>query len=250
MSAIQSNTNAPIDFSRSAVSRYLQLASLFRNRVESGEWPLDKQIPTVDELAAACNVARATVRQALDVLEDEKLIARFRAKGTFVIAKPQDQLWCEVATDWSGQLLSPEGATIEVLQERNRQPAPQMDIAGGKLTEFYQHWRRRHWRNGKPYYFGDVYIDEKIGKKISDKTFETKTSMRILRDLPGLEIAEAHQTLTLGSADPTIADILKIPLNSAIAYVSRKAIDQKGHVVFYGKGIYRGDVIRLNIKLK
>jgi GntR family transcriptional regulator len=74
--------------------------------------------------------------------------------------------------------------------------------------------------------------------------------MRILRDLPGLEIAEAHQTLTLGSADPTIADILKIPLNSAIAYVSRKAIDQKGHVVFYGKGIYRGDVIRLNIKLK
>jgi GntR family transcriptional regulator len=50
-------TDAPIDFSRSAVSRYVQLASLFRHRVESGDWPVGAQIPTADDLAAACSVA-------------------------------------------------------------------------------------------------------------------------------------------------------------------------------------------------
>jgi GntR family transcriptional regulator len=242
--------DAPIDFNRSAVSRYVQLASLFRHRVESGEWPLGAQIPTVDALAASCNVARATVRQALDQLEEEKLIARYRAKGTFVIAKPQEQFWCEVATDWSGQLMAPEGVTIEILQARNRQAPPPLDRPIGRIAESYQHWRRRHWRNGKPYYLGDVYIEDSVCARIPKKSFETKTSMRILRDLRGLEIAEAHQTLTLGSADPVLAELLQIPLNAPVAYVTRVAVDQDGRVVFVGKGIYRGDVIRLDIRLK
>lgn len=241
---------AVIDYSRSAVPRYVQLASLFRHRVESGTWPIGGQIPTVDELADSCSVARATVRQALDVLEQERLIARYRAKGTFVIAKPQEQFWCEVATDWSGQLMAPEGATIEVLVRRERRTPPAPDNPVGTMAEHYQYWHRRHWRNGKPYYLGEVYIDERVCARIPKKAFETKTSMRILRDLPGLEIVAAHQTLTLGSADPLIAEMLQLPLNAPIAYVTRTAVDQSGCVVFIGKGIYRGDVIRLDIKLK
>jgi GntR family transcriptional regulator len=62
---------AAIDLNRSAVSRYIQLATLFRRRVEQGAWKLGDQIPTVDELAAECGVARATIRHALDLLEEE-----------------------------------------------------------------------------------------------------------------------------------------------------------------------------------
>ena len=35
-----------LSVSRSAVSRYLQLASLFRRRIEAGEWQVGQQIPT------------------------------------------------------------------------------------------------------------------------------------------------------------------------------------------------------------
>jgi GntR family transcriptional regulator len=241
---------AAIDFSRSAVSRYVQLASLFRRRVESGEWQVGQQIPTVDELAVECQVARATVRQALNLLEDEKLIARYRAKGTFVIGKPQEQFWCEVASDWSGQLIAPEGVTIEILTRGERRAPAPPDPLIGTMAPFYQHWRRRHWRNGKPYYLGDVYIDERVCERIAPESFETKTSMRILRELPGLEIAAAHQTLTLGSADPALAELLQLPLNAPVAHVARSAVDSDGRLVFVGQGIYRGDVVRLDIKLK
>jgi GntR family transcriptional regulator len=239
-----------IDFTRSAASRYVQLASLFRRRVESGQWAVGDQIPTVDDLAAECQVARATVRQALDLLEDEKLIARYRAKGTFVIGKPQEQFWCEVASDWSGQLIAPDGVTIEILTRGERLAPPLPDPMVGTMAPHYQHWRRRHWRNGKPYYLGDVFIDERLCQRIAPESFETKTSMRILRELPGLEIAEAHQTLTLGSADPALADLLQLPLNAPVAHVGRTAVDAKGCLVFVGQGIYRGDVVRLDIKLK
>lgn len=250
MTSNQNKASTAIDFSRSAAARYVQLASLFRRRVESGQWPLGEQIPTVDDLAEECSVARATVRQALNLLEAEKLIARYRAKGTFVTGKPQEQFWCEVASNWDGQLIAPEGITIEILAARDRRIPTNVDLSLGKMADSYQYWRRRHWRNGKPYYLGEVFIDETICKRIPAKAFETKTSMRILRDLPGLEIVEAHQTLTLGSADPEIAELLELPLSAPIAHVHRSAIDKNGTIVFIGRGIYRGDVVRLDIKLK
>src|SRR3954454_779146 len=92
---------AALDLNRSAVSRYIQLATLFRRRIEQGAWRTGAQIPTVDDLAAEYGVARATIRQALDLLEADGLIERFRAKGPFVRAAP-NRLWCEVETDWSG----------------------------------------------------------------------------------------------------------------------------------------------------
>ena len=49
----RASTGPKVDFSRTAVARYIQLASLFRRRIESGQWVPGQQIPTVDELAAA-----------------------------------------------------------------------------------------------------------------------------------------------------------------------------------------------------
>ena len=106
-----------VDLDRSAVARYIQLAGLFRRRIEAGDWAIGRQIPTVDDLTTECRVARATVRKALDMLEDEGLIERYRAKGTFVRERPRRELWCEVATDWSGLLAPRDDAVIEVLSD-------------------------------------------------------------------------------------------------------------------------------------
>ena len=103
--------------SRSSVARYIQLATLFRRRVESGKWPAGTQLPTIDDLVVEFGVARATIRQALGLLESEGLIARYRAKGTFVTDKVKAHLWLDVTTDLRGMLNSRDGATIEVLED-------------------------------------------------------------------------------------------------------------------------------------
>src|SRR3546814_13956645 len=93
----------------------MRLATLFRRRIEAGQWPLGSQIPTVDRLADECGVARATIRQALDLLQGEGLIERHRGKGTFVRRHPTEALWCAVATDWSGLLRPSHAARLEPL---------------------------------------------------------------------------------------------------------------------------------------
>src|SRR5580658_7826837 len=160
-------SEARADLTRSAVSRYLQLATLFRRRIQSGHWPLGVQIPTIDELAAECGVARATIRHALSTLEAEGLVERFRAKGTFVRKRPQDRLWCEVETNWAGLLSARQGAVIEVLSHDVGQVPPVRPHPIGDLADSYRRLRRRHWQQGEPFLLTEVFLDEKLSKDMT-----------------------------------------------------------------------------------
>jgi GntR family transcriptional regulator len=240
----------PIEFSRTGISRYNQLASLFRRRIEAGQWAVGDQIPTVDELAEECGVARATIRQALDLLEAESLIERFRAKGTFVLRRPKDDLWCEVGTDWSGLLRPSYDATIEVLKDERKADLPSTGDEIGTQAPSYRHVRRRHWRDGQPFLLADLYIDDRLRGRISKKDLSSKTALRLISEVPGLEITDAKQTLTIGSADPETSDLLTVPLGAPVANVRRQAVDRTGVLVLLANGIYRGDVVRFDIKLR
>lgn len=239
-----------VDFSRSAIARYIQLATLFRRRIDSGQWPLGSQIPTVDELAAECGVARATIRQALDILEDEKLIERYRAKGTFVRRRPQEELWCAVATDWSGLLRPSHTARLEVLSDDAGVKLERVAYPIGTLAPAYRHLHRRHWRHDMAFLLTDVYVDERLRDRISREDIETKTALRLIADVPDLEIVEAQQTLTIGTADMETAEALAMPLNAPVAFVHRRAVDRDGIAVLIAEGIYRGDVVRFDVKLR
>jgi GntR family transcriptional regulator len=242
-------TEGVANLSRSAIARYIQLATLFRRRIETGYWSVGEQIPTVEELATEYGVARATIRQAIGLLEDEGMVERFRAKGTFVTKRPQDQLWCEVETNFAGLLVARQGADIQVLSEEKVERPPLVPHAIGELAPVYRHLRRLHSRNGEPFLFADVYLDEELAKKLPRTAFSTRTALRLASSAPGIEIVDARQTLMIGSADLETAEHLRISLNAPVAYVNRSAVDNNGRLVLIAIGSYRGDIVRLDMKL-
>jgi GntR family transcriptional regulator len=243
-------TGTKPDLNRSAVARNIQLSMLFRSRIDQGTWKVGQQIPTVDQLAVECGVARATIRQALDQLEHDGLIERFRAKGTFVRAGAAERLWCEVETDWSGLLRSRPGAEIEILGDEAGIDGATIPTGIGKPALRYRHVRRRHWRDGQPFLLADVYIDERLSPKIKKEDLASKTALKLVASLPGVKIIDARQTLTIGTADVEVAAALQLPLNAPVAYVHRVAVDARGTLVLVADGTYRGDVVRLDVKLK
>ncbi|WP_244511988.1 MULTISPECIES: GntR family transcriptional regulator [Bosea] len=239
-----------MDFKRSGISRYHQLATLFRRRIEAGQWQVGAQIPTVDELATECGVARATIRQALDLLEDDQLIERYRARGTFVRKRPAENLWCAVGTDWSGLLRPSYDATIEILHDEPDRVLHAFEEQIGTLAPAYRHVRRRHWRHGQPFLLADLHIDERLRDRIAQRDLESKTALRLISEVEGVEIADARQTLTIGTADIETSEALGISLDSPVAFVHRQALDQDGVLVLDAKGIYRGDVVKFDVKLR
>ena len=67
--------------------------------------------------------------------------------------------------------------------------------------------------------------------------------------MPGVTIAQAHQTLTIGTAAPETAGHLGIPVNAPVAYVRRVFRAPDGTVLYLGDVTYRGDLVQLEMDL-
>jgi len=62
----------------------LQVEQILIERIRSGHYPPDAQLPAEVDLAEEFNVSRATVRSALNTLATLGLIVRRHGAGTFV----------------------------------------------------------------------------------------------------------------------------------------------------------------------
>ena len=68
----------------STVSIYQQLINQVTRKVQNGERPSGKKLPTVRELADQLGIARGTVKHAYEELERKGIITMTRGKGTFI----------------------------------------------------------------------------------------------------------------------------------------------------------------------
>lgn len=69
---------------------YRQIAGILRQRIEAGEIPPGRRIPSLVELEAEFEVARDTLRKAVQVLKDEGLVETVTGMGVFVIEQTGD----------------------------------------------------------------------------------------------------------------------------------------------------------------
>jgi len=61
---------------------YVQLAGLLRAQIKAGK--VGPRVPSITELAEESGLSAATVKRALGLLRDEKLIYSVPGRGTFV----------------------------------------------------------------------------------------------------------------------------------------------------------------------
>lgn len=235
---------------KSGIALYIQLGSLFRGRIERGEWQLDARIPTVEQLSKEFGVANMTIRQALGEIEREGLIERHRGRGTFVRARPERDLWCEVHTDWNGLLMARDGAEIEILSDAKGATLRQSDFDQGTLAESYRHLRRLHRRHNTPFLIADVYVDTRLLPLIPETSYSTTTAMRLVSELPGVKVAAARQILSVSTADMDTAQALQVSLNDPVVHIRRLAMDADHRLILVANGIYRGDKVRIDMKIQ
>jgi GntR family transcriptional regulator len=63
---------------------YVQIADVIAARIRSGQYPVDRPIPSEIHLQQEFEVARDTIRAAVGLLRDRKLVHTVRGKGTYV----------------------------------------------------------------------------------------------------------------------------------------------------------------------
>ena len=69
-------------YAKMRAPRYVQVASALRRRIQEGHWAVGDKIATLEELENEFAVARVTVRQAIEMLQDEGLLEAEHDNGT------------------------------------------------------------------------------------------------------------------------------------------------------------------------
>jgi GntR family transcriptional regulator len=233
----------------SHVPKYAQIADIFRQRIARGTWSKGFRLPANEVLALEFGVSRVTIRQAVDLLSRDGVIEAQQGRGTFVTGTLKQDRWLRVETTLSDLVDVYRDTSPEIINiSEGRIDAPLLP-ADGKPAEKYVFMRRVHSRKKQPYCVISIYLDERIFRRYP-KRFRNQTVIPILNDLKDPAIAQARQTLTIGTADLEVARFLNIPLNSPVAEVRRVFTIADGTVIYLGEVTYRGDFVRIEMDLR
>jgi GntR family transcriptional regulator len=235
--------------SNAQVPLYVQLADLFRQRIVKGVWKEGDKLPSLEKLVEEFEVARVTVRQAIERLARDGLVLPQRGRGTFVTGAPQANRWLRVETTLQNltDVYRDTHPTILNIDESAR--SPRLAETDGLPAEHYVYMRRVHSHEGRPYCVIDIYLDSAIFARHPTR-FRKETVIPLLMAMPTVKIVTARQVLTISTADLEVAHHLGIPVNAPVADVRRVFTGPKRRVIYLGEVTYRGDFVHMEIDLK
>ena len=235
-------------FRLSQVPLYIQVATTLRRRIEEGHWPPGAKISTLEELQGEFEVARVTVRQAIELLEKEGLVRRRQGKGTFVAEGIEDRRWLALDTSWSSLIDKLKDVVPKFIPAEAPPPTPRLADGEGRLAKAYVFLRSVQLRGNSTYSVVSLHLAKEIYDRAPEE-FRRHAALPLVASMKGVEIASAHQTLVIASADPETARLLRLPLNAPTAEAHCVVINRQGIVIYVADIIYRGDCIRLETNL-
>lgn len=89
----------------SARPLYLQVRDVLVQRIIDGQWKPGSSLPNEGSLAQQLGISIGTVRKALDLMEDERIVLRRQGRGTFVKDYSQQPLQFSSLLDRRGKPL-------------------------------------------------------------------------------------------------------------------------------------------------
>lgn len=240
-------TKGSKDETLSRIPRYLQVAAALRHRINMGQWGIGDQIATLEQLEREFQVARVTIRQAVDVLQQEGLLKSEQGRGTFVTQSPSPGRWLQLATDWDSLIRPIKRNTLRHLPIEETYK-PRIDADEGKLFDDYAYIYSLQLRDDQPYGLARVHVARATYDKAADQ-FKNRIALAVVADVEDLSTAHAHQTLSVGSADVYAAVHLRLPFGAPVVEARCIVKDADDNVIYLGQIVYRGDVVRINIEL-
>jgi GntR family transcriptional regulator len=233
-------------YGRSRVPLYIQAAAVMRQRIESEQWLPGQKISTLLELEREFQVARITVRQAVDLLCQEGLLRCQQGRGPFVSGTPPDRHWLKLATDWDVLIASIRNIVRRRIPVDTPPAVPSLRPGEGVLADAYRFLRSVQYRDSALYGLVSLHLARSVFNR-DLKDFLERPALAVLAGRDDIDIRHAHQSLVIGSADLEAADYLGIALGAPTAQCRCVVIDADGIAIYVAEIVYRSDVIKLHI---
>lgn len=200
---------------------YIQLKEEILSKIKQEIWRSDSQIPTEKALMAEYNVGRATVRQAISMLENEGYLYKKHGIGTFV-ARSQPSLGFEPLISLTYSLKA-KGihADNEVAEHRIVEAdSPIRSKMKDRKIKSCFYLRRLRYANGMPIAIEDSYFSSDFKDRITGYDLKGSLAEIILKDL-NITIKKVEQVVIPRTPSEKEQDILKIDDSTLVLELER-----------------------------
>lgn len=231
----------------SGIPAYQRIQNAIKKRIEAGQLDPGDSVASERELARIHGVSLMTARHALVSLEREGLVERRRGAGTFVAAP---KIHFNKLMSYTEQMSS-RGLAVssKVLVARILDGEPEVEArlalpAASRLVKL----ERLRLAADEPFALEACYFsaDEFLGLVTAPLGRESLFSL--LEREYKIEIAYADEEIDATSADPKIAELLRIPRKTPLLRIRQVIYSTKGKPTIYVLGLYRADRHNLLIR--
>jgi len=233
----------------SPVPKYFQLREILLDLIDSDELSIGAAIPSERELCQRFGLSRMTVRQAVDHLVAEGRLHRVPGKGTFV-ARPKIELSLQLTSftdDMRARGLVPGSRDLDRRTMRaSAHLAKELGIQPGEEVHFIERLRTA---DGEPLSIERAHIPVKLAPDLADHDLSGRSLYELLEQRYGLVMDAGELTIDGGIADPSDADLLKLPPGGAVLLLQRRSF-AGGVCAELGVSTYRADRYQLRTLLE
>lgn len=230
---------------------YTDIAEAMRQAILSENLPAHHRLPSEFELVARYGAARATVRRALAKLEEEGLIYRRQAVGSFVaeprVAQDLDQLF-SFTEFMVYRGIKPGSKLITAELQRVDDPeSPLLHYLGLRVGAEVIYIRRLRLGGGQPLVIANTWLPAARFSDFLSHDLEQQSIYEIMQIIGG-KPTDAIQTMEAIMLPEEEAALLTVPTGSA-ALLIRRVGYANGIPVEYAIDHYRGDRTTFRVRL-
>ncbi|KOP82192.1 GntR family transcriptional regulator [Cytobacillus solani] len=229
---------------------YLQVIDHLKQDIENGIYKEREKLPSEFDLAKQLGVSRATLREALRILEEENVIIRRHGVGTFVNAKPLFTSGIEQLSSVTDMILQAgmkpgtiflSSSTIGPTEEDIRRFSCTMD-------EEIVVIERVRTANGEPV----VYCIDKVPDKILTGTFshEQESIFNMLENGTSRRITYAVASIEPIGYHEKVSPILECDPETALLVLKQMHFDEMDEPILYSVNYFRADKFSFQVLRK
>ncbi|KGR86478.1 GntR family transcriptional regulator [Lysinibacillus odysseyi] len=230
---------------------YLQVIDRLKSDIEKGVYHENEKLPSEFELSKSLGVSRATLREALRLLEEENVIVRRHGVGTFVNPKPVFTSGIEHLSSVSSMIekAGMEPGTI-FMSAKEEEPTEddvsrfQTDIDDNVITI-----ERVRTADGEPV----VYCIDRVPSSYLPQQFLKNEDLSIFSALEksgNLRVAYAVTYIDPVGYHETVSPILKCGPETALLVLKQLHYDDNDRLVLYSKNYFRADKFSFHVVRK
>ena len=188
-----------------SIPKYKKIYDHIVKLILTDEWPVGSNMKSENELIKFFGVSRLTIRNVLNILENEGRILRSRGKATLILDKLlQNKKQTEIK-DFS-VTLNADYKLIDVEVVKNNFPKKFKNS-----TSLYYISRLRRLKNNELYLISRAYIPiEIIGQDVNKNIFKDKNLLDLLINKFGINLIKSEQELSAIHLNKNDADLFKI----------------------------------------